>query len=283
VFPVEPYRIKAVEPLKILTREERVHALADVGGDVFRLKNADVFIDLFDGVGSFTYGGGLHASLLADEALEPLALLPFKGDIDLNKLQALVGVKKIRIEATVDAIGGQPISLENLRLVRGFTLKYGIHVELDVTRAIDNAWFIKQREYGCQKRSVSEILEEMRSCVDEVVGEPKQFVAGAEDFLSEEVVRSRIGQVKYVADKLHDAGVPIVRPVGGHAVFLRNMPSSFAADLYLTAGVRVSACGGGFVKLALPYLAYTQAHYDLVCAAVEATCSGSPARGPSPV
>ncbi|SRR5579883_808946 len=116
--------------------------------------------------------GGTFVDVIIDEAHDPQSLHPFKGNIDLNKLEALinkVGAKKIpyvTVAATVNMAGGQPISIANLREVRELTKKHGIRVVLDATRAVENAWFIKQREKGYEKKTIAEILFEMCSFTD---------------------------------------------------------------------------------------------------------------------
>ena len=111
--------------------------------------------------------GASFADVIIDEAHDPESLHPFKGNVDLQKLEDLiahVGAAKIPyvcIAATVNMAGGQPIALENLRAVRALTQKYGIKVFLDATRAIENAWFIRQREWRYAESSLPEILLEM--------------------------------------------------------------------------------------------------------------------------
>jgi tyrosine phenol-lyase len=110
--------------------------------------------------------GGTFVDVIIDEAHDPESEHPFKGNVDLQKLEALiarVGAAKIPyicVAATVNMAGGQPISLENLRAVRALTQKHGIKVFLDATRAIENAWFIQQRERGYADKSLAEILLE---------------------------------------------------------------------------------------------------------------------------
>lgn len=113
--------------------------------------------------------GGKFVDVIIDEAHDPQNLHPFKGNIDLQKLESLinkVGAKKIpyaSVAATVNMAGGQPISMENLRLVHALCSKHGIKIFLDATRAMENAYFIMVREKGYENKSMAEILHEMCS------------------------------------------------------------------------------------------------------------------------
>jgi tyrosine phenol-lyase len=108
-------------------------------------------------------GGKVH-EIFTDEALKIKSNVPFKGNIDINKLQALIDkygaerVPFIRMEASTNLIGGQPFSIQNMREVRKIADKYGIMVVLDASLIGENAWFIKQREEEFKNASISEIL-----------------------------------------------------------------------------------------------------------------------------
>jgi len=110
------------------------------------------------------YAGGKFVDVIIDEAHDPASTHPFKGNVDLAKLAAVVeeyGAERIPYvcpETNVNMAGGQPMSLENLRQVWEFCHPRGILVMLDATRALENAWFIKQREPGYQDWSVAQIL-----------------------------------------------------------------------------------------------------------------------------
>ncbi|MBM3696155.1 MAG: tyrosine phenol-lyase [Actinobacteria bacterium] len=118
------------------------------------------------------YAGGKFVDVIIDEAHDPASTHPFKGNVDLAKLAAVVeehGAERIPYicpETNVNLAGGQPMSMENLRQVWEFCRPLGILVMLDATRALENAWFIKQRETGYQDRSVREILKEICSYSD---------------------------------------------------------------------------------------------------------------------
>ncbi len=116
--------------------------------------------------------GGTFIDVIIDKAHDTLSLHPFKGNIDLQKYEDLinrVGADKIPyicVAATVNMAGGQPISMENIREVKRLSEKHGIKVMLDATRAVENAYFIQQREPGYADKSVAEILLELASYSD---------------------------------------------------------------------------------------------------------------------
>lgn len=116
--------------------------------------------------------GGSFVDVIIDEAHDPKSIHPFKGNVDLDKLKAVierVGADKIPyvcVAATVNMAGGQPISIENLRAVRALCDKHKIRVFLDATRAIENAWFIERREPGWAGVPLSDILRAMCDCAD---------------------------------------------------------------------------------------------------------------------
>ncbi len=293
--------------------------------------------------------GGSFVDVIIDEAHDPENLHPFKGNIDLGKLENLikrVGAKKIpyvSVAATVNMAGGQPISMENLKTVRRLCDKNGIRVILDATRAVENAYFIKARESAYADKSIAEILKEMCSYSDgctmigkkdllvniggflavndfDIFEEARNLVVvfeglhtygglagrdmeamarGIEEAVQEDHIRARIGQVEYVGEKLKSIGIPIVLPVGGHAIFLdarKFLPSipqvdfpaqTLAAELYAESGIRAMERGivsAGrnketgdhyypkleLVRLTFPRRVYTQAHCDVAAEAVEA-------------
>jgi len=118
------------------------------------------------------YAGGKFVDVIVDEAHDPASTYPFKGNVDLAKLQAVideVGADKIpyvSVETNVNMAGGQPMSMANLKATYDLCSRNGILVMLDATRALENAWFIKQREAGYEDRSVRDILREITSYSD---------------------------------------------------------------------------------------------------------------------
>lgn len=116
--------------------------------------------------------GGTFVDVVIPEAHDPANEHPFKGNVDLGALAALidkVGAKRIPyvcVALTVNMAGGQPVSMANLRAVRELTQRHGIRIVLDATRAVENAYFIQQREAGHHDRTVADILREECSYSD---------------------------------------------------------------------------------------------------------------------
>ncbi len=116
--------------------------------------------------------GGTFVDVIIDDAHDTESRHPFKGNVDLKKLEDLikkVGADKIPyvcIATAVNMAGGQPIALENLKAVRELTNKYGIAIVHDMTRVAENAWLIKEREPGYADKSVKEIVFEICSLTD---------------------------------------------------------------------------------------------------------------------
>ncbi len=116
--------------------------------------------------------GGTFVDVIVDEAHDPENLHKFKGNIDINKLNAVIkkyGAKKIPyicVAVTVNMAGGQPVSMENLKEVRALTQKHGIKIFLDMTRIAENAYFIQQYEKGYNRKSIASIVKEICSYTD---------------------------------------------------------------------------------------------------------------------
>ena len=111
--------------------------------------------------------GGRFEDIIIAEAHDPENEFPFKGNVDLDKLEKLIqkhGAKKIpyvSIATSVNMAGGQPISMKNLKDVRALTNKHGIRIIHDMTRVAENAFFIQQREKGYDKNPISAIVKEI--------------------------------------------------------------------------------------------------------------------------
>ncbi|NNJ80482.1 MAG: tyrosine phenol-lyase, partial [Xanthomonadales bacterium] len=282
--------------------------------------------------------GGTFVDVIIDEAHDPASDHPFKGNVDLEKLDRLVrevGADKvpyISLEGCVNMAGGQPFSMANLRELHAYCRKHGIKIMLDATRTIENAWFIRRREEGYADTSIKDILREICDMTDGATMSAKKdllvniggfFACNDEDVflkaqnmvvvyeglhtygglagrdmeamaqgLREAVLQehqdARIGQVRYLGTKLRQYGVPIVCPIGSHAIFLdakKFLPhldqnlfpaQTLAAELYLDAGIRAMERGNvsagrdpltgenrrpplELVRLTLPRRVYTQA------------------------
>jgi tyrosine phenol-lyase len=295
--------------------------------------------------------GARFLDVIVDEAHDPASECPFKGDVDLGKLERVFQenpgrVPYVSVAATVNMAGGQPISLANMKAVYELARRYAVRVILDATRVAENAWFIQQREPGQQGRSVADIVLDLCASSDgctmsakkdplaniggflavndlEVAeaarnllvafeglhtyggmsGRDMEAVAiGIEESIQDEHIRARIGQVLYLGEKIRQAGVPIVLPIGGHGIFLdaraflphvpqEHYPAqALAAAIYLDSGIRAMERGmvsAGrdavtgeerkpkleLVRLTIPRRVYTQAHMDVtaesVCAVYE--------------
>ena len=291
--------------------------------------------------------GGTFVDVIIDEAHDPESEHPFKGNVDISKLDALVDevgsnrIPYICIATCVNMAGGQPLSLENLRAVRAWCDKHGVRLVHDMTRVAENAHFIQQREEGYRDTSIKDIVFEICDLTDIATMSSKKdamvniggFLAmndpdlyeqacalvvvyeglhtyggmagrdmealaiGITESVSDEHIHARVGQVEYLGATLRDAGIPIVLPIGGHAVFLdarRMLPhipqeqypaQALAAELYRVSGVRsmergiVSAGRDSvtgenhkpsleLVRLTIPRRVYTQAHMDVTAEAV---------------
>ncbi len=423
-YPAEPFRIKSVEPVKMLPRNERERVIKEAGYNTFLVPSEDVYIDLltdsgtnamsdqqwagmmlgdeayagsrnFDHLeetvrdifglphlvpthqgrgaenllsqiaikpGQYVPGnmyftttryhqernGGTFVDIIRDEAHDASLSIPFKGNIDLDKLQRLIDEKGaeniayVCLAVTVNLAGGQPVSMKNMKEVRELTTQYGIKVFYDATRCVENAFFIKEQEEGYGDKTIREIVREMfsyadgctmsgkKDCLVNIGGflcmndeklfeKAKELVVvyegmpsyggmagrdmeamaiGLKEAVQYEYIEHRVKQVRYLGDKLREAGIPIIEPTGGHAVFIdarRFCPhltqdqfpaQSLAANLYLESGVRsmergiVSAGRDKItgdhhrpkletVRLTIPRRVYTYRHMDLVAAAVQ--------------
>jgi tyrosine phenol-lyase len=152
--------------------------------------------------------GGTFVDCIIDEAHDPASEHPFKGNFDLRKLEDVirkVGPKKIAyisMAATVNMAGGQPISMENVRAVRALCDRHGI-------RAVENAFFIKQREPGYETKTVAEILKEMCAHTDgTAVSAKKDLLVNIGGFLAvnDEDLYRRAQNLCVVYEGLHTYG-----------------------------------------------------------------------------
>ncbi len=418
--PLEPFRIKAVEPLRLTTPIERERLLQEAGYNLFKVRAEDVTIDLltdsgtgamsdtqwsslmhgdesYAGARSFynlkravedvtgfayfvpthqgraaenvlfsivvkpgmevpsnqhfdtTYAnirarGGKPIDLAIDAADEPATLHPFKGNLDLAKLDRFiqtVGVERIPIgllTITNNSAGGQPVSMENIRATADLYHRYDIPFFLDAARFAENAYFIQQREEGYALQSIPQIVREEFSYADGFMMSAKKdaivniggllamrnsdlfeqvknelilregfptygglagrdleaLATGLREGMDEAYLAYRVGQVKYLGERLVEAGIPIVQPPGGHAVYidaLNLLPhiqqseypaQALSVALYLEGGIRTVEIGSvmfacldpatgqwmypktELVRLAIPRRVYTQSHLDYV-------------------
>lgn len=292
--------------------------------------------------------GGKPLDLVIPEGLEPRSRHPFKGNIDLEKLEntlAELGKEKIPfilITITCNNNGGQPASLANIRAAGELARRHGIPLFFDVARFAENCFFIRQREAGWEEKSIKEIARAIFACGEGCMMSSKKdglvnmggFIAvkdrplferacqlsiinegfptyggmsgrdmdalarGLEDVLELPYLQFRVGQVAYLAEKLLAAGVPLVEPPGGHAVyidgrrFLPHIPQEqfpaqvISVALYIEGGIRTLELGSiafaekdkqtgaytypqlDLLRLAIPRRVYTNSHMDYVAAHV---------------
>lgn len=117
------------------------------------------------------YGGVEAVDLVIPEGIEPQTLHPFKGNIDLERVEALLKEKGDRVPfgmltITNNSGGGQPVSMQNIRAYSALLKKYDKPLVMDVCRFAENAMFIKMREPGMEDRSIESIVQEMFSYAD---------------------------------------------------------------------------------------------------------------------
>ena len=283
-----------------------------------------------------------------DEAFDTENLHPFKGNIDLQKLESVYlshpkeKIPFCLITITCNTSGGQPVSLENIKAVKNLSAQYGIPVIFDAARFAENAYFIKQREENYKNWSIKEICREifshgigmtMSSKKDGLVNiggfialKDKEIFRKASNFtiiyegfityggmagrdmaaLSQgldeatefDYLHSRISQVELLGNQLISYGIPIQKPIGGHAVFvdaLKFLPhvkreefpaQTLAVELYKEAGIRGVEIGTiladrdpetrenrfpklEFLRLAIPRRTYTNNHINYIAAALK--------------
>jgi tryptophanase len=414
---IEPFRIKAVEPIRMTTRDERARLIAAADYNLFALHSEDVLIDLLTdsgtsamsarqqaalmsgdesyagspsffrfeaavkelmpfkyvipthqgraaeailfsilgGAGKFipsnthfdTTRGNIESTgaeatdLVIAEGLDPTSLHPFKGNMDLARLEAYLAehgaaVPCVMITVTNNAGGGQPVSLENIRATAKIAKAHGKPFIIDGCRFAENAYFIKMREPGQEGRSVKDIVRDMFADADGMTMSAKKdafaniggwlalndddlaqaarnrliltegfptygglagrdldaIAQGLVEIIDEDYLRYRLRSMAYIGERLEAMGVPIVRPTGGHAVFIdarRLLPhippkdypgQALAVALYLEGGIRACEIGTvmfglkpdgteveapmDLVRMAFPRRVYTQSHADYI-------------------
>lgn len=244
----EPFRIKMVETIKMLTREEREEAIKNAHYNLFNLKGDDVYIDLLTDSGTnamsqeqwagimrgdeayagatsyyklvnagkdlfgYEYIQPVHQGRAAEkvlfqllvgpgkysisnmhfdttrahvelagaraidcvvkEAADPSLRVPFKGNMDVERLEQLINqygpenVGVVVMTITNNSAGGQPVSVQNMRDTAAICKKYNIKLCIDAARFAENAYFIKQREAEFKEASIKDIIKEIFSYAD---------------------------------------------------------------------------------------------------------------------
>ena len=285
------------------------------------------------------FTGARALDLPVAEAADTQSRLPFKGNLDVKALEALIDregatrIPLVLVTVTNNSGGGQPVSLANLREVREVTKRFGIPLYLDACRFAENAWFIKQREPGYADKTATEIAREMFSLADGCTFSAKKdafaniggflctnddllaeketnlliltegfptygglagrdldaIAVGLKEVLQHEYLEYRIVSTAYLGRHIADAGVPIVEPPGGHAIYidaglmLNHIPKNqfpgqaLAIELFRHAGVRSVEIGSvmfgqaarhELLRLAIPRRVYTQSHVDYLVEAI---------------
>ncbi len=286
------------------------------------------------------HSGAEAINLLTEDGKQPDLDAPFKGNMDVVALEALLAerandVPFVMITVTCNSSGGQPVSLANIKAVRAVCDKYEKPLFLDACRFAENAWFIKLREEGQQDRGVEDIVRDMFELSHGATISAKKdgmvniggvlllrdsdafhrasdlliltegyvtygglagrdleaMAIGFEEVLHEDYLRYRIRSTEYLGERLLENGISIVRPPGGHAIYIdatkfcphipkEQFPGqTLACAMYEHGGIRSCEIGSvmfgdadmELVRLAIPRRTYTQSHIDYVIEAIVET------------
>lgn len=289
------------------------------------------------------YTGATAIDIICEEGKDNQIELPFKGNIDLKRLEELIdyygkeAIAAVIVTVTNNSSGGQPVSMENVREARRICDQYGLLLVLDACRIAENSYFIHHREDGYQDRTYKEIAQEMLSMADAFVMSAKKdglvnmgglltvrdeslsikcknmliisegfttygglsgrdmeaLAIGLQEVFDEDYLHYRIRSTAYLGEHLRAKGIPVVWPIGGHAVYIdakklySNIPvneypgHALVCDLYIKGGIRCVEVGSvmfgkydekgelipaanELVRLAIPRRVYTQSHIDYV-------------------
>ncbi len=286
--------------------------------------------------------GGSALNCTIDEAYDNASNHPFKGNMDIAKLEWAFKKYHRRIPyvlhtITCNQVGGQPASLENISEVSRLCKKHGILFFLDGARFAENAFFIREREPEFLRMDIILTARHMSDLADGMLMSGKKdclspgggfialrdkklfyrmlpysiafvggmeyggmtgatmeaFAIGIKEGIEENYLAYRISQVRYLGKKLHEIGVPFIRPIGGHAIFvdagkcLPHIPwhqfpgHALACALYLKGGIRSVEVGSllegrdpttkkerraamELLRLAIPHRTYDNSHFDYV-------------------
>ena len=297
--------------------------------------------------------GAEAVDLVIAEGRDPSVIHPFKGNMDVEALDAFLAAHRgsvpvVFVTITNNSGGGQPVSLANLHAVREVCDRHGVPLFLDGCRFAENAWFIKLREPGQGDRSIPDIVREIAGLADGMTMSAKKdglaniggwlamnddalaercrnlliltegfptygglagrdleaIAQGLREVVDEDYLRYRIQSTAYLGSALDAAGVPLVKPFGGHAIYLDargllpHIPpleypgQALAVALYREGGIRGCEIGTvmfglhpdgsespaamDLVRLAIPRRTYTQSHIDYVIEVVRYVASRAP-------
>jgi len=287
--------------------------------------------------------GGRFIDVIIDAAHDPQSDFPWKGNVDLAKLQALVDregrdqVAYLSFELSVNMAGGQPVSMDNIKEVYAWCSAHRIPVFFDATRVVENAFMIQQRDPRYRDVRIKDIVAEIMAHGDGcTISGKKDFLIniggvlayrdnadwatrseellriyeggvtdgglaiadlaaiaqGVTEMLDDRYIRSRVKQTEALGRRLIEAGVPVVVPIGTHAVFVdarRFLPhldqdeypaQRLAAEIYIETGVRAMERGNvskgrdpegrnyrpalELVRLTLPRRVYSNDHMSAI-------------------
>ncbi len=289
------------------------------------------------------FSGAEAIDIPCEEGKSPKTYHPFKGNMDVVKLEKLIAEKGaaniagVILTVTNNSGGGQPVSMENAKAVGVICKKHKINFFLDCCRVAENAYFIKLREKGYENKTYKEIAQEMFSLTDGAVMSAKKdalvnmggflslrneematacknlliitegfetygglsgrdmeaIAIGLQEVFEADYLHYRIRSTTFLGERLREMGVPLIWPIGGHAVYIdakelySHIPvheypgQALVCDLYLTGGIRAVEIGSvmfgkydehgklipapmELVRLAIPRRVYTQSHIEYV-------------------
>ncbi|MFA5575146.1 MAG: tryptophanase [Brumimicrobium sp.] len=288
------------------------------------------------------FTGAQAIDIVCEEGHDNQLEAPFKGNIDLEKLENLIqkhgeNVAAVIMTVTNNSAGGQPVSMENFKSASDICKKYGVLLVMDGCRIAENSYFVHHRESGYENKSFKKIAQEMIGLADAFVMSAKKdgmvnmggllavrdeelsvkcknlliisegfttygglsgrdmeaLAIGLQEVFDKDYLHYRIRSTAYLGEHLRKKGIPVVWPIGGHAVYVDakalypNIPvhefpgQILVCDLYIKGGIRTVEIGsvmfgkhdenGNFipaeqelVRLAIPRRSYTQSHIDYV-------------------
>ena len=205
--------------------------------------------------------GGKFVDVIVDQAHDPESTFPFKGNIDLDKLKAVVDdvgsdrVPYVSFETNVNMAGGQPASMANIKEVYAYCRAHAIPVMLDATRALENAYFIQQREDGYKDRSIASIVREIADHSDgATVSSKKDNLVNIGGFLAvrDADLATRARAMLVAFEGLHTYGGMAGRDMEALAVGIREM---VATDDHVRARVgQVEYLGHKLIDAGVPII-----------------------------
>ncbi len=289
------------------------------------------------------FTGATAIDVMPEESNDPEVYLPFKGNIDLEKVKKLIAqygkqnIAAIIITITNNSSGGQPVSMENVKSLRRICDENNLLLVIDGCRIAENSYFVKHREKAYEDKTYEEIAKEMLRLGDAFIMSAKKdglvnigglltlrneelalkcknlliisegfttygglagrdmeaLSIGLKEVFDKDYLEYRIRSTAYLGEHLRNKGVPVVWPIGGHAVYIDakklypNIPvdqypgQALVCDLYIKGGIRCVEVGSvmfgkydekgklipaanELVRLAIPRRVYTQSHIDYV-------------------